>query len=300
MIQEGRTRWPELPLYRMCQLLDVSRALLYRKPPSLDDAQAEKKRLLNAIDRIVLEFPGYGYRRVTAQLTREGWSVNHKRILALMKREGLLCKRRFRTIRTTNSRHGLSVYPNLVKLLQPDDISKIDQLWVADLTYIRLPQGFCYLAAVLDAYSRRVVGWALGDSLEASLAVEALQMALKARNPCPGLIHHSDRGVQYASREYVRVLEEARACISMSGKGKPRDNAQAESFFRTVKVEEVYVSEYENLESARAQLGRFLEVVYNERRLHSSIGYLPPVEFEENLKAASKESSPHQDAETDH
>ncbi len=145
-----------------------------------------------------------------------------------------------------------------------------------------------------------MVGWALGDSLEASLAVEALQMALKARNPGPGLIHHSDRGVQYASREYVRVLEEARARISMSGRGKPRDNAQAESFFRTVKVEEVYVGEYENLESARAQLGRFLEVVYNERRLHSSLGYLPPVEFEENLKAASKESSTRQDADTDH
>jgi putative transposase len=299
MIQEGRTRWPELPLYRMCQLLDVPRSLLYRKPPSLEDAQAEEKRLLRAIDRIVLEFPGYGYRRVTAQLVREGWSVNRKRILALMRQEGLLCKRRFRTIRTTNSRHGLSVYPNLVKRLQPDEITGINQLWVADLTYIRLPQGFCYLAAVLDAFSRRVVGWELGDSLEASLAVAALQTALKARSPSPGLIHHSDRGVQYASREYVRVLEEAGAHISMSGKGKPRDNAQAESFFRTVKVEEVYVSEYENLESARAQLGRFLEVVYNERRLHSSLRYLPPAEFEENLKAESKKSSPHQDADTD-
>lgn len=274
----------------MCQLLQVPRALLYKRPTDTSQQQADERAPLKAIDALVLEFPGYGYRRVTAQLPRDGFLVNHKRVLALMRREGLLCKKKRRSIQTTNSDHALGIYPNLLKKLQPGDITGINQLWVADLTYVRLPLGFCYLAAILDGFSRRCVGYAIGDTLEASLPVEALLMALKQRNPAPGFLHHSDRGVQYASLEYIRLLEGAGARISMSRKARPRDNAKAESFFRTVKVEEVYVSEYADLESARAQLSHFIEIVYNGRPLHSSLGYLPPAEFEESLESESNRS----------
>lgn len=283
MIHHARERWPELPLVRMCQLLALPRSLIYRTPADAGARQESERTLLEAIERLVTQFPGYGYRRVTAQLKREGHTVNNKRVLSLMRQEGLLCRQKRRSVATTQSQHGLGIYPNLVKALQPGEISGLNQLWVADLTYIRLPRGFCYLAAILDAFSRRCIGYALSDSLEAGVAVEALEMAFRERNPGPGLIHHSDRGVQYASGEYIALLERAQVRISMSRKARPRDNAQAESFFRTVKVEEVYVSDYADLEEAREHLSHFLEIIYNQRRLHSSLGYVPPVEFEDKL-----------------
>jgi transposase InsO family protein len=185
-------------------------------------------------------------------------------------------------VRTTDSEHGLRCWPNLLRELV---VERLDQVWVADITYIRLPSGFCYLAAVLDAHARKVVGWQLSERIDADLARDALEHALRTRRPPPGLVHHSDRGVQYACRDYVDRLRSVGAQVSMSAKGRPRDNAQAESFFRTLKVEEVYLNEYENYEHARRELGRFIEDVYNHKRLHSALGYVPPSEFEANLTA---------------
>jgi putative transposase len=224
-----------------------------------------------------LEFPGYGYRRVTAALRREGWAVNHKRVLRIMRQESLLCQLKRRFVPTTDSAHAFGRYPNLIKDI---DIDELDQVWISDITYIRLPTSFCYLAAILDAYSRKCVGWHLSRWIDTSLTLRALEMALAARRPAPGLIHHSDQGVQYASSEYVFRLEEAGARISMAAVGNPYENAQVESFFRTLKLEEVYIKEYRTFEEAQENMGRFIEEVYNNKRLHSSLGYLPPVEFE--------------------
>ena len=195
----------------------------------------------------------------------------------MMREDNLLCVRRRRFVVTTDSRHNLPVYPNLAAQITP---TAINQLWVADITYIRLRTEFVYLAVVLDAFSRRVIGWALGRTLEAGLAVAALAMALTARKPELGLVHHSDRGVQYASHEYTRLLQENRVQISMSRKGNPYDNAACESFMKTLKYEEVYRNEYRDFAEARASIGEFLERVYNQIRLHSALGYLPPAEFE--------------------
>jgi transposase InsO family protein len=235
------------------------------------------------MEELVLEFPGYGYRRVTRQLQREGWYINHKRVLTLMRAHGLLCLPRKRWIATTDSVHGLEVYPNLVPQME---VARLDQLWVADLTYIRLPQGFCYLAVILDAFSRKVIGWELSHWLDARVAVTALERALQARQPAPGLVHHSDRGVQYACRNYIDLLLTAGARISMSGRGRPRDNAQAESFFRTLKMEEVYLQEYQSFEEASVCIDQFITAVYNRKRFHSSLGYVPPEEFEASILSA--------------
>lgn len=235
--------------------------------------------LRDAIERIVLEFPGYGYRRVAEALKREGWSVNRKRVLRVMREESLLCqlKRRFRPT-TTDSRHPFGGYPNLIKdanLIEPD------RGWVCDITYVRLPIGFCYLAAIIDYYySRYCVGWSLSKFIDTRLTLEALAMALRTRRPRKELIHHSDQGVQYASAEYVSALEEGGALISMASKGNPYENAKAESFFKTLKMEEVYLKDYENFEEAEENIGEFIEEVYNQKRLHSSLGYLTPIEFE--------------------
>lgn len=237
--------------------------------------------LREAIEQVVLAFPGYGYRRVTKALQREGWCINHKRVLRVMREEALLCQLKRRFIVTTDSGHAQPPHPNLLRGVMLD---RIDQAWVADITYIRLPTAFVYLAAILDAYSRRCVGWALSRWIDTDLALAALEMALAARQPLPGLIHHSDRGVQYASGDYVARLEAAGARISVSATGNPYDNAKAESFFKTLKYEEVYLKEYRNLEEAAANMERFIEDVYNEKRLHSSLGYLPPVEFEAALR----------------
>lgn len=236
--------------------------------------------LRDEIQSIALEWSAYGYRRITAELRRRGVIVNHKRVLRLMREDNLLCLRKKSFIRTTDSSHSHRVYPNLAQDLEP---AGMNQLWVADITYIKLLREFIYLAVILDAFSRRCIGWALGQTLEAELAIGALKMALCTRHIELGLVHHSDQGVQYASGEYSELLEKNGIRISMSRRGNPYDNAKAESFIKTLKVEEVYMYEYENMEEASSRIEHFLEGVYNQKRLHSALGYLPPAEFEQSL-----------------
>jgi len=276
VIEQVHGEHPEISIERLCELMGVSRSWYYGRPPATEKAKKDVA-LRDAIERIVLEFPGYGYRRVTAALRRAGWTVNHKRVLRVMREESLLCqiKRRFKP--TTDSAHAFGRYPNLIKETQLDGL---DQAWIADITYVRLPTTFCYLAAILDAYSRKCVGWYLSRFIDAHLTLSALEMALSSRRPAVGLIHHSDQGVQYASSEYVLRLEEADARISMAAVGNPYENAKAESFFRNLKMEEVYLKDYQDFEEAEGNIGQFIEEVYNQKRLHSSLGYLPPVEFE--------------------
>ena len=265
----------------MCTLAGVSRAGFYRFPPRPPGPDPDLA-LRDALQRIALEFPSYGWPRMTAELKRRGWAVNHKRVYRLMREDNLLCLRQRKFVVTTDSDHGLPVYPNLAGDLV---LTGLDQLWVADLTYIRLELEFVYLAVILDAFSRRQIGWALDRTLEAALTLEALRMALARRRPAPGLVHHSDRGVQYASRDYTQLLHHHGIRISMSRKANPWDNAACESFLKTLKYEEVYRTEYRDLADARASLGVFLEKVYNQKRLHSALGYLPPAEFERGLRA---------------
>ena len=284
MINEYRQQHPDASVRLMCQRLGVSRSWLYEKPICREPTEGDTSlrnatRLRDAIERLCLEFPGYGYRRVTAQLHRDGWAVNHKRVLTIMQTESLLCRLQ-RAFRPPSAGSTKAAYPNLTQQLV---VTKLDQIWVVDMTYIRLPQGFVYLACVLDGFSRRVIGWHLAKDIDTRLTLAALNQAIAARRPCVGLIHHSDRGVQYASGEYVARLTEIGACPSMSKVGCPYDNAKVESFFKTLKKEEVYLSQYHNFEEARASLGAFLNDVYNVKRLHSSLGYLPPIEFEANL-----------------
>ena len=266
---------------RLCQLGGVSRAGYYRHFEDHAPARAETE-LRDAIQRLSLAHRHYGYRRITAQLRREGWITNAKRVLRLMREDNLLCLRTRPFVpRTTDSRHGFAVVPNLTRGLVP---TGLDQIWVADITYVRLGEAFIYLAVVLDAFSRKVIGWALDDHLEARLAIEALDVAITARNPAPEtLIHHSDRGVQYASIDYGRRLEARGIAISMSRVANPYDNAKAESFMKTLKTEEVNGKAYATLADARRDIGRFIDTVYNTQRLHSALGYKPPVEFEAEL-----------------
>lgn len=234
--------------------------------------------LRSLIQQVALAWPCYGYRRITAELNRRGHRVNRKRVLRLMREDNLLVLRKRRFVHTTNSDHRLPIYPNLVPDLV---ITGCDQLWVADITYIRLLREFIYLAVILDAFSRRCIGWALERHLEAELALSALRMAIEARTITAELVHHSDRGVQYASLDYTGLLKEQGIRISMSRRGNAYDNAQAESFMKTLKYEEVYLREYETMAEARTCIGHFLEAVYNQKRLHSALGYLPPIEFEQ-------------------
>jgi putative transposase len=254
----------------------LSRAGFYRRRVPRQATPVEME-LRDEMQKIAAEFPAYGYRRITAELQQRGFDVNHKRVLRMMREDNLLCIRRRAFMVTTDSRHNLPVYPNLAREIKP---TTMNQLWVADITYVRLRTEFVYLAVVLDAFSRRVIGWALGRTLEAPLAVAALRMALIERQPAPGLVHHSDRGVQYASQDYTEMLKQHEATISMSRKGNPYDNAACESFMKTLKYEEVYRSEYRDFEEAHESIGEFLECVYNQKRLHSALGYVPPAEFE--------------------
>ena len=242
--------------------------------------------LQDEIEKIVVEFPGYGYRRVTRELERRGHLANHKRVLRVMREQSWLCRLRRGSRRTTISDHGLPVYPNLLK---EATITGLNQAWVADITYIRLPAEFVFLAALLDAYSRQVIGWNLSRRLEVSLTLTALECALAKRRIEPGVIHHSDQGVQYAATDYVAKAREAGMLLSMGRRGQPRDNPQVESFFRTLKMEQVYLSEYLDLDDAYRQIGHFIEDVYNRKRLHSALGYLPPAEFEAGLALAEGE-----------
>jgi putative transposase len=261
--------------------MELSRSSYYYQPQGLaPEPQQAQADLRDRIEEIALRFPRYGYRRITAQLKREGWAVNHKRVLRVMRESDLLVKCKRKWLVTTDSKHGFQVWPNRYRDTRP---TGINQVWVADLTHVRLRWEFVYLAVILDAYSRRVVGWALSRRLEASLTLAALRSALEDRQPPLGCMHHSDRGVQYACDDYVQLLQAAGLRISMSRRANPFDNAQAESFFKTLKHEEVNLTEYRNLEEAAASIGSFIEQVYNRERLHSALGYLSPVEFEHML-----------------
>jgi putative transposase len=271
-----------LTIERMVELGRVSRRSFYRFDPAPQEDAERDMELRDAIQRIALEMPSYGRPRITAELRRRGWHVNHKRVYRILREDNLLCVRRRKFVLTTDSGHGLKVYPNLAGKMA---LTGVDQLWVADITYIRLREEFVFLAVVLDAYSRRVIGWALAETLDAELALSALRMALARRNVTSELVHHSDRGVQYAGGEYTQLLQHHGIQISMSRKGNPWDNAACESFMKTLKYEEVYRSEYRNLSEACASISVFREKVYNQRRLHARLGYQPPAEFEQALLA---------------
>jgi putative transposase len=262
----------------LCQMTGLNRAGYYRWRRPRPTLPVEME-LRDELQKVALAFPAYGYRRITVELRRRGFGVNHKRVLRLMHEDNLLCLRQKSFLVTTDSAHALAVYPNLARSITP---TAVNQLWVADITYIRLRTTFVYLAVILDAFSRRVIGWSLSQSLDVGLTITALRNALKQRQPAPGLVHHSDRGVQYSSPEYTNLLKQHAAQISMSRKGNPYDNAACESFMKTLKYEEVYRSEYSDLAEARHQIGEFLDLIYNQRRLHSALGYVPPVEFEQN------------------
>jgi transposase InsO family protein len=262
----------------------LPRSTFYYRARTRTKQQADSD-LRDEIETIALEFSKYGYRRITNQLKLQGWNVNHKRILRIMREEDLLVKPRRHWIKTTDSRHGYRIYPNLI---QGVVVSAINQVWVSDITYIRILLGFVYLAVILDAYSRKVIGHHVSAHLDTDLTLQALRMAIAQRKPVPGTIHHSDQGVQYAATDYVQELQAQGFHISMSRKGNPYDNAKAESFFKTLKNEEVYLWDYETLADVQRRIPFFLEAVYNQKRLHSSLGYLPPAVFEAHIVKEQK------------
>jgi len=269
----------EIPVKDACTAFQISKGSYYHWKNS-EEQQDLNKYLRKEIQGIALEFPFYGYRRVSKELRRRELVANHKKVLRIMREDNLVCRRKkaFRPV-TTDSDHNYNIYPNLIKNIE---VTGLNQVWVSDITYIRLPEGFSYLAAVMDMFSRKCIGWGLGRDIDSLLTLEALEMAITKRKQIgfSNLTHHSDRGVQYASNDYVELLERNGIMISMSASGNPYDNAFAESFNKTLKVEEVYINEYETFEDALKNIKHFIEIVYNKKRLHSSIGYVPP----ENLK----------------
>ena len=268
-----------LSIERRCELAGVSRASFYRSLQERQPAE-EETEVRSAIQLIALEHRRrYGYRRICAELRRRGMQVNHKRVLRMMQRDNLLALRRRRFVVTTDSNHRFEVYMNLARRMK---LTGIDQLWIADITYIRLKAEFVYLAVILDAFSRKVVGWALDRTLASRLTVAALERAITQRRPRPGLVHHSDRGLQYARGDYVVILEKYGIVPSMSRPANPYDNASCESFMKTLKREEIYANQYDNLEHLRANIEEFIERYYNRQRLHSALDYRSPEEFEQD------------------
>src|SRR5215831_13929382 len=273
-----------LSIERMCLLAGVSRAGFYR---SLQEQMPveEDMEVRSAIQQIAVEHRRrYGYRRIAAELRRRGMLVNHKRVARIMRADHLLGVQPRAFVVTTDSDHALEVYLNLASRMK---LTGINQLWVADITYIRLHREFVYLAVILDAHSRRVVGWELGRTLAARLPIAALEKAIAERQPPPGLVHHSDRGVQYASGEYVKILQKHQMIPSMSRPANPYDNASCESFLKTLKREEIYAHDYQDLEHLRVNLASFIDQYYNRRRLHSALGYRSPEEFEQSAGSAT-------------
>ena len=265
----------------MCQLAEVSRAGFYRTLQEQRPVE-EEMAVRSAIQQIALEHRRrYGYRRISAELRRRGMLVNHKRVARIMREDNLLAMQPKAFVVTTDSSHELEVYLNLASRMK---LTGIDQLWVADITYIRLQAEFVYLAVILDAFSRKVVGWALDRTLASRLAIAALEQAITKRQPLPGVVHHSDRGVQYACEEYVAILEKQRMIPSMSRPANPYDNASCESFMKTLKREEIHANQYDDLEHLRANIAEFIEQYYNRQRLHSALGYRSPKEFEQQAE----------------
>lgn len=256
--------------------MNLPRSTLYYRPAASEVGPTDVE-IAAIVEDIQDEFPVYGYRRVTHELRRRGLLVNHKKVARIMRLAGLGIRPRKRYVRTTDSRHDNPIHPNLCRNNIP---SCLDQVWVADFTYIRIAQGFCYLAVILDACSRKVIGYALSQRLDTPLALAALQSAVASRRPPAGCIHHTDRGGQYASQLYREALEAAGLRGSMSSVGNPYHNARAESFMKTLKVEEVYLAGYETFADVARRLPIFIEQVYNTQRLHSALGYRPPEEFE--------------------
>jgi putative transposase len=275
-----------LNIRELCESGQVSSASYYRNWTQREPKQ-EEVALRDAIQRLALKDRHCGYRRILRLLKREGWIVNHKRVLRLMREDNLLSVRRRRFVVTTESQHSWRVYPNLARHMV---VSGINQLWVSDITYVRLQREFIYLAVILDVYSRRVVGWSISRQIDSRFALEALVSAFRQRQPAPGLIHHSDRGVQYACTEYVQLLEAQGIICSMSRPGNPYDNAWAESFMKTLKVEEVDGRRYRDFDHAKSCIGTFIEEIYNRQRLHSALDYRSPMEFEADMKAGNVES----------
>jgi putative transposase len=270
----------------------LSRSSFYHKLKDKSQVEMQMEAdLRGKIEAICLEYPRYGYRRVTEELKREGLRANHKKVLRLMRESDLLCRVRHRWVKTTDSRHRFRRYPNLIKGMA---ITRLNQVWLSDITYIRIRTGFVYLAAILDAYSRKVIGYAVSGGLDTSLTLEALERAVARRQIGPGVIHHSDQGVQYASGEYVDELKRHGFLISMARTGNPYENATMESFFKTLKHEEVNLCQYETYQDVITRLPYFLEDVYNHKRLHSALGYRPPDEFEEELLNQENNARPRQ------
>jgi putative transposase len=267
-----------LTVERMCQLAQVSRASFYRSLQEQKPVE-EDMEVRSAIQQIAVEHRRrYGYRRISAELRRRGMVVNHKRVVRMMREDNLLAVQPRHFVVTTDSDHQLEVYLNLATRMK---LTGIDQLWVADITYIRLKAEFVYLAVILDGFSRKVVGWALDRTLASRLAITALEPAIAKRQPRPGLVHHSDRGVQYASEEYIAMLDKQGMIPSMSRPANPYDNASCESFIKTLKREEIYANQYDDLEHLRANIEDFIEQYYNRQRMHSALGYRSPEEFEQ-------------------
>ena len=266
--------------------MGIKRSTLYYQPKGNLDKKIKETDIKNKIKDISYEHPYYGYRRITAQLRRDKVIVNHKKVLKMMKELGIQGRIKRKYITTTNSKHNNKIYSNLIK---DKELTGINQVWCADITYIRILNGFIYLAAIIDIYSRKIVGYAIGKTLSPKLAIIALNIAIATRNT-NNLIHHSDQGIQYACKDYIKILKDNGIRISMSGKGNPYDNAFVESFFKTLKQEEVYLWEYETFSDVADRIPYFIEDVYNRKRLHSSLGYRPPEEYERLLvKNSSRE-----------